>query len=69
MWIEVDRDRCDATGLCAAIAPELFQLDQDDVLLMRTPPPDKALWEVAEQAARACPKLAITVREGTGPCD
>ncbi|OLT19099.1 ferredoxin [Actinomadura sp. CNU-125] len=63
MRVEVDYDMCDANGLCVEVAPEIFQLDGDDELhvLVKHPGPDHE--EAAESAARACPKLAIALRE------
>lgn len=62
MRITVDRDRCCGSGNCVLTAPEVF--DQDDVeglvLLLRAEPPG----EVAERAARAvelCPAGAISI--------
>lgn len=63
MRVVVDHDRCDSTGLCAEIAPELFALDDDDRLRILDEQPDPARWAAAEEAARSCPKLAITVRD------
>ncbi|WP_433241212.1 ferredoxin [Streptosporangium sp. CA-135522] len=62
MRVIVDYDRCDGMGLCAGIAPEIFELD-DDMLHLRAERPADEHWPVAEEAARACPKLAITLLE------
>jgi ferredoxin len=59
----VDFDRCDSNGLCADLAPEVFHVDDDDLLDVRTDQPDRGLWPAVEAAARACPKLAITLAE------
>lgn len=61
MRIAVDFDRCDSTGVCAAIAPDLFELDDDEVLQVRDGYVEPAAQERAEEAARGCPKLAITL--------
>ncbi len=63
MRVDVDLDRCDSNGLCAETAPEIFELDEDDLLHVRTGslPPEQ--WQAAEDAVRSCPKLAITLRE------
>jgi ferredoxin len=61
--LEVDRERCIGSGLCAGTAPEAFELADD-----RSRPihprvdPDEALLLVAEN----CPVEAITVRDHTG---
>ena len=38
MRILVDYDRCDSTGLCTAIAPDLFSLDSTRSVLSGEPP-------------------------------
>jgi ferredoxin len=53
MRVIVDFDRCDSTGLCTSIAPDLFVLDEEDRLQILTDRPD-----------RACPKLAILLQDG-----
>jgi ferredoxin len=63
MRVSVDSDSCDSNGLCAEQAPEIFQLDSDDVLQVRAGRLDEASWPAAELAARACPKLAITLTD------
>lgn len=64
MRVIVDFDRCDSTGLCTAIAPEVFELDEQDVLRLHTEALDQIDDQTLEQAARACPKLAITLQDG-----
>jgi ferredoxin len=59
----VDFDRCDSNGLCADLAPEVFRVDDDDLLDVRTDRPDERLWPAVEAAARACPKLAISLAD------
>jgi ferredoxin len=63
MRVLVDYDSCDSNGLCAAAAPEIFEVRDDDFLyvLQENPPPH--LWASAEAAARACPKLAVTLED------
>ena len=61
MRVVVDYDRCDSTGVCAATAPELFELDDDDVLQVRAAQLAPDQWSAAEEAARSCPKLAIAL--------
>lgn len=63
MRVSVDRDSCDSNGLCAAQAPEIFRLDSADVLHVPPGPLAEPLWPEAELAARACPKLAITLTD------
>lgn len=61
MLVHVDADSCDSNGLCEQYAPEVFELDSEDVLRVKTESPEQRHWAAVEQAARACPKFAITV--------
>ncbi|MFF0739547.1 ferredoxin [Streptomyces sp. NPDC004111] len=62
--VRVDRDRCIGAGMCALTAPDVFDQDIEDglVLLLRTrlPHTDPEL-EAAREAAGMCPAEAISV--------
>lgn len=62
MRIEVDYTRCDSNGVCADMAPEIFQIGDDDELHVHDGSPDAHRRDV-ELAAASCPKLAITLTE------
>jgi ferredoxin len=59
----VDWDRCESNGLCMAAAPEVFELQDDDSLLVLQESPDDALRDRVADAIRVCPKQAISRRE------
>jgi ferredoxin len=60
MQIQVDRDVCELHAQCVSVAPELFHIDDDGVLLYAVEVPDD--WrQKADQAAALCPTAAITV--------
>lgn len=61
MRVVVDYDNCDSNGLCMAAAPEVFEVRSDDFLHVLDERPAAHLWADVEAAARACPKLAITL--------
>lgn len=61
MRVNVDYDQCDSNGLCAEVAPAIFELREDDLLYVIDARPAPRLRADAEAAARACPKLAITL--------
>ena len=63
MKISVNRALCDGNGNCAAAAPELFQLDDNDELVVLNDSPGEDLRAKAEAAVRACPKNALSLRE------
>jgi ferredoxin len=60
MKVRVDLDRCQSHGECCFVAPEVFELDADDVLRW-IEEPDDAMRERIELAASVCPVQAITL--------
>ncbi|WP_330866044.1 ferredoxin [Nocardioides sp.] len=63
MRVKVDFDKCDSNGLCEALAPEVFWLDDDDYLQLHKEEvaPDEEAH--VRRAAAACPTQAITLLE------
>lgn len=63
MKVNVNWDLCDGNGVCAVEAPEVFDLGDDDelIVLQETFAPD--LLPTVQAAERACPKRAITIDE------
>ncbi|HLR93882.1 MAG TPA: ferredoxin [Jiangellaceae bacterium] len=62
MRIDLDSTLCDAHGQCVIVAPDLFDLgDDDDVATVTNPCPAGHLLGQAQAAADACPTGAITV--------
>lgn len=59
--LELDWVRCDAHGLCARVAPELFDLDEFGYPVF-DPAVPAALESRARQAVTMCPALALRVR-------
>jgi len=63
--VTVDRDKCVGSGECVFTAPDIFDQDEDDgIVVLITDTPEEALWDAARQAARQCPANAIAVEEG-----
>jgi ferredoxin len=64
MRVIIDRDRCVASGRCAAAVGEVFDQSDDDgigVVVNPDPPADRA--DDVRYVAAVCPGLAITVEE------
>ena len=61
MTVVVNWSLCDGTGNCAAAAPELFRLDDDDEMHLLREDVDEDLRARAERAVRACPKNALSL--------
>jgi ferredoxin len=61
MRVIVDYDLCESNALCMAAAPEVFEVRDDDLLYVLDEEPPESLRDKVVAAARACPKVAITV--------
>jgi ferredoxin len=61
--IEVDRERCIGSGTCEAMAPEVFEIDDDGVLTVRRPAPEDGEVGDVELAVRACPTQALALAD------
>jgi ferredoxin len=59
MEVSVDPLICEANGVCAGIAPEVFELDDDDELHITQP---VGALERVTHAVASCPKMALTIR-------
>lgn len=56
MRVKVDRDRCEGNAFCVNIAPQVFELDDDEF----TDPVPAEQQALAEQAIAECPRAALT---------
>jgi ferredoxin len=63
MRVVVDFDLCESNALCMDACPEVFEVRDDDFLHLRIENPPEALRAKVEQAARVCPKQAITIED------
>jgi ferredoxin len=61
MRVVVDYDLCESNAVCMGIAPEVFEVRDDDFLYVLQEEPDEALREKVEEAVPRCPKQAITI--------
>lgn len=57
--IKVDFDLCEANALCEAFAPDVFEVDDDDMLQVHTDEVTDDNRERVERAVAACPRAAI----------
>jgi ferredoxin len=59
--IVVDYNRCESNARCMQIAPDIFEVRDDDKLyLLNESPPDSARERVMK-AVRVCPKQALSL--------
>jgi ferredoxin len=59
MRIEVDWELCDGQGVCAELAPAVFEVTDDDQVHVLDPNPAPALHPIVDAAVRGCPKTAL----------
>lgn len=66
MKILIDRDRCEGHGQCVAAAPDVFDLDDDGIAILRTS--ETVTGDLATQAtaaAEVCPVAALALDAST----
>ena len=61
MRVVVDFDLCESNAVCMGIAPEVFEVRDDDFLYVLQEEPGEDLRAKVVEAAARCPKQAITV--------
>jgi ferredoxin len=61
MRVTVDRDLCEANGVCARLVPEVFELDDDDELHIATGEVPAELAEQVRHAVQSCPRTALSL--------
>jgi ferredoxin len=59
MELKVDRDLCEANAVCCGLAPDVFELDDDELLIIRQPYPPAEDFERVRKAVDRCPKNAL----------
>ncbi len=55
----VDRDRCEGNAVCVGIAPDVFDLDDEDYAVVKLDPIPADQEELAERAIAECPRAAL----------
>ncbi len=61
MKVGVDYDLCESNAVCMAIAPQVFEVRDDDFLYVLDENPPEELRSKMEEAVRRCPKQAISL--------
>ena len=61
--VVVDYASCESNAICMGIAPEVFEVRDDDFLYLLTEEPPDELRSKVEGAVRLCPKQAISIVE------
>jgi ferredoxin len=60
--VNVDMNLCQSHGECVTVAPDIFQLGDDDVLAWQEDVSEDRR-EAVEEAVNVCPMMAISIDE------
>ena len=61
--ISIDTSECDGAGGCQLVCPQIFVIDDDDLVMVLDEHPDPSLHDRVRTAAKICPRGVITVHE------
>jgi ferredoxin len=59
MELKVDADLCEANAVCCGLAPEVFELDDDEMLVIKVVAPAPDQLDRVRKAIERCPKNAL----------
>jgi ferredoxin len=59
----VDASACIGCGLCVETCPEVFELNDDNVAVVKVTPAPAEAEDACRDAAEGCPVDAITIEE------
>ncbi|WP_335936453.1 ferredoxin [Streptomyces sp. PTD5-9] len=63
MRVTTDYDRCVGSGQCAMFSPEVFDQDDDGLVLVLQDEPAAPLHDSVRRAADLCPSRSIQVHD------
>jgi ferredoxin len=63
MRVVVDYDLCESNGVCEALAPDVFEVGEDDYLYLLQEEPGEDRRADVEAAVDRCPKQALRLEE------
>jgi ferredoxin len=63
MKVIIDQDICIASGACVLACPEVFQQDEDGLVVLVQDEPPFELEDAVREAMAACPAAVIEIEE------
>ena len=63
MRVVVDFDLCESNAICMQIAPDIFEVRDDDFLHVLNETPSEDRRSNLEESVQRCPKQAISIEE------
>lgn len=64
MRVEADLDLCESNAICVGIAPEVFDLGDDDLVRVLVDEVPAGRESDVREAVAMCPKIALKLHEG-----
>ena len=61
--VVVDYDLCESNAICMQVAPDIFEVRDDDFLYLLDETPGEDARARVNEAVQRCPKQAISVAE------
>ena len=61
--VVVDYDLCESNAVCMQVAPEVFEVRDDDFLYILNETPGEDLRAKVEESVQRCPKQAIAIAD------
>ena len=63
MKVKIDRDVCIGCGICVSICPEIFEMDDENIAVVKTESVQAELEPGVREAAEGCAVEAIIIKE------
>ena len=63
MRVEVDRDLCESNAVCVGIAPDIFDLGDDDLARVLVDEVPQGREDGVREAVGLCPEIALKLHE------
>jgi ferredoxin len=63
MRVTVNETRCEGHGMCADVAPDVFELNDEGVAVVLLDPVPKPFVRQAEAGVRVCPVVALMLND------
>jgi ferredoxin len=63
MRVMVDNDLCEANAVCAGLVPEVFDVDDEDILHIAAGEVPPELADGVRRAVQSCPKMALRIED------
>jgi ferredoxin len=63
MKVTVDKELCSGDALCVELCPEVFELDDDDIAIVKLNPVPEEHHAACREAAETCPEACIYIEE------